>query len=196
MNAGPVSERVYAALREHLTNGAYRPGDRLDPGVLADLVASSVTPVREVLNQLAGERLVEARTSDGFRLRQLDAIALADLYNWAGSVAAVMLGYATQLSAAATAPPDIAALFDQLGNVSDNAEHADMAQLLNARLALARRVEAAALPDAGADFAILAGWFAAGDRAALRRGLAVYHRRRAAAAAGIVRAMTRAERIL
>src|SRR3546814_14778609 len=68
-----------------------RPGDRLDPAVLAELLASSVTPVGDALHMLAGEGLVEARTSGGFHLPSIDEPGLEDLYAWAGEVAALAI---------------------------------------------------------------------------------------------------------
>src|SRR3546814_94230 len=64
---------------------------RSDPAVLAELLASRVTPVRDALHMLAGEGLVEARTSGGFHLPSIDEPGLEDLYAWAGEVAALAI---------------------------------------------------------------------------------------------------------
>src|SRR3546814_5703166 len=79
MNSGHTAERVYDAIKQRIMAHEFRPGDRLDPAVLAELLASSVTPVRHALHMLAGEGLVEARTSGGFHLPSIDEPGLEDL---------------------------------------------------------------------------------------------------------------------
>src|SRR3546814_2721046 len=91
MNSGHTAERVYDAIKQRIMAHEFRPGDRLDPAVLAELLASSVTPVRDALHMLAGEGLVEARTSGGFHLPSIDEPGLEDLYAWAGEVAALAI---------------------------------------------------------------------------------------------------------
>jgi len=56
-------DRVYAAIRKRLRDGLYRPGERLEPALLSDELNASVTPVRDALHRLTGERLVEALSS-------------------------------------------------------------------------------------------------------------------------------------
>lgn len=62
-------ERVYAAIRQRLREGFYRPGDRLEPAALSDGLNASVTPVRDALHRLTGERLDEARPMKAFACR-------------------------------------------------------------------------------------------------------------------------------
>ncbi|MGK4455738.1 GntR family transcriptional regulator, partial [Klebsiella pneumoniae] len=59
MNSGPTAERVHEALKRRIMGREFRPGDRLDPAVLAAPLSSSVTPVRDALHLLTGEGLVE-----------------------------------------------------------------------------------------------------------------------------------------
>src|SRR3546814_6428260 len=68
MNAGLTSERVYEGLRQRILDREFRPGDRLDPSALAEVLNSSVTPVREELHNLTGAGLVATRTSEGLHL--------------------------------------------------------------------------------------------------------------------------------
>src|SRR3546814_20892343 len=77
-------ERVYDAIKQRIMAHEFRPGDRLDPAVLAELLASSVTPGRDALHMLAGEGLVEARTSGGFHLPSIDEPGPEDVSAWAG----------------------------------------------------------------------------------------------------------------
>jgi DNA-binding GntR family transcriptional regulator len=86
VNAGPTSERVYAALKRLILARRFRPGEKLDPGRLADALGSSVTPVRDALHLLTGEGLVEMRTSDGYAIPLIDEPGLRDLYRWSAAV--------------------------------------------------------------------------------------------------------------
>ena len=52
MNAGPTAERVYDTLKRAMMERRFRPGDRLDPAMLAEDLNSSTTPVREALDRL------------------------------------------------------------------------------------------------------------------------------------------------
>src|SRR6185503_4923243 len=75
-------ERVYAAIRERLRDGLYRPGERLEPALLSDELNASVTPVRDALHRLTGERLVDAPRHEGFRSPMLTETTLRHLYAW------------------------------------------------------------------------------------------------------------------
>src|SRR5699024_1288191 len=63
---GSRSERARRTLAGRIMDGAITPGAPLRIGVLSDELAMSATPVREALNLLAGERLVEYVPMRGF----------------------------------------------------------------------------------------------------------------------------------
>ncbi|TPG52230.1 GntR family transcriptional regulator [Sphingomonas glacialis] len=75
-------ERSYSPIKEMLRRGVFKPGARLEANRLANELGVSMTPVRDVLHQLAGERLVEARIGNGFHVPRLSEGALRDLYEW------------------------------------------------------------------------------------------------------------------
>jgi DNA-binding GntR family transcriptional regulator len=75
-------ERVYAAIKRQLREGVFRPGDRLEPAVLSEQLNASVTPVRDALHRLTGERLVDAPRHEGFRTPMLTETTLRHLYAW------------------------------------------------------------------------------------------------------------------
>jgi len=75
-------ERSEAALRHLLRTGVFAPGTRLEAARLASEFGVSMTPVRDVLHRLVGERLVEASSGDGFRVPRLRESELHDLYEW------------------------------------------------------------------------------------------------------------------
>ena len=201
MNSGATAERVYDVLKRRIMDHAFKPGDRLDPAVLCESLASSVTPVRDALHVLTGEGLVETRTSDGFHLPQIDEPALKDLYAWNGEV------IQRALRAWPTACAQIALrgeprefvsfadraqnLFARIGERSINAEHGRAIESLNARLHAARTVEPHIVDGVETDLEAIGEALGNDDDAALRRLMTPYHRRRQRAAADIVRALYR-----
>ena len=201
MNSGPTSERIYLALKRWVLERRFRPGERLDPGRLADSLGSSVTPIRDALHMLTGEGLVETRTSEGYAIPHIDEPGLHDLYRWSAAI----LQLAARTAAAAprlsphvpeviAAPPQdrAAALFAAIAGRTDNAECIRTVGGLNDRTAALRQVEAGLLDAIGDELEMLEASFAASDGASLVRLLGNYHRRRERAASAILRALYRA----
>lgn len=202
MNSGPTAERVHEALKRRIMGREFRPGDRLDPAVLAAPLSSSVTPVRDALHLLTGEGLVEARTSGGFHIPALDEPALKDLYDWSAELLGLAIRAWPRPAAIAMPATDaedrpIADRADQLflaiARRSANGEHARAVVLLNARLHAARTVEPHVLDTAEEELAAIASAATSGERDMLRRLSSYYHRRRRRAAADIVRAVYRVD---
>ena len=69
-----------AELRDRLRDGAFTPGARIAATEVAETLRLSATPVREALSRLAGEGLLEDRRGQGFFLRTLSGLEVADLY--------------------------------------------------------------------------------------------------------------------
>lgn len=86
MSPAPVLERVYRALKAKLREGQYPMGYRLEASRIADELHASITPVRDVLNRLAGERLVQVSPGDGFSVPTLDEATIRDLLGWNGHI--------------------------------------------------------------------------------------------------------------
>lgn len=201
MNAGATAERVYDVLKRRIMDHAFKPGDRLDPAVLCEALASSVTPVRDALHVLTGEGLVETRTSDGFHIPQIDEPALKDLYTWNNEVIALAIrgwpktrrdvGSAVSRRAAVSLADAAQDLFTVIADQSANPEHARAVASLNARLHAARTIEPHVIEGVETDLEAIGNALDNDDDTALRRLMAPYHRRRQRAAADIVRALYR-----
>jgi DNA-binding FadR family transcriptional regulator len=196
MNSGATAERVYDALKALLLSGAIPPGERLEPARFAEDLASSVTPVRDALHRMAGERLVETRSSDGFHLPLVTEADLRDRYAWN----AALLHLAVQAwprmarkdradALAADAPRATAMLFALVGARSANVEHGLQIAACNDRLAAARVAESRALGAVEDEIRGLALAFDHEAPATLLKLVRTYHRRRTAAAPDIVRAL-------
>lgn len=202
MNAGLTSERIYSGLRARILDHGFRPGQRLDPALLAEEMSSSSTPVRDALNRLMGEGLVTARTSEGFHLPSIDQIELADMYAWATDIVKVALRTGPSGPPAAGAdeawPRERAAharataeLLARLTALSANPEHGLALASIQARLAQAYRAEADVLPGLDQEMLALGLATAANDRRRVNHLLDAWRRRRIQHCAEIVRALYR-----
>lgn len=198
MNPGATSERVYDALKGRIMAGEALPGEKLDPATFAGQLNSSVTPVREALHRLAGERMVDARTSEGFFTPTVNEPGLRDLYAWNEALLKIVVRawpkerpkhQADALSV------DIgratAEFFDLFALGSTNREHAYQIDLANDRLATARAAERRILGDLESELRALAVSFDNDPTANLLKLVAAYHRRRRSETPAIVRAMYR-----
>jgi DNA-binding GntR family transcriptional regulator len=182
-------ERVYAAIKQRLREGLYRPGERIEPAALSDELNASVTPVRDALHRLTGERLVEAPRHEGFRVPMLTESMLRQLYGW--HLDLLLLAVAKRRTAAladraAASDRDTDspvrerqnALFLALARSTGNPEHAAALEGLSHRLEPVQRVEDAFLDETEGETAEIVSALQNDDRPALRRSLARYHRRR------------------
>ncbi|AXB76567.1 GntR family transcriptional regulator [Novosphingobium sp. P6W] len=82
MSPAHVLEPTYDAIRRRLVTGDWQPGFRLEAARLASLLGVSITPVRDSLNRLTGERLVDAWPNEGFRVPRLEGRELRELIGW------------------------------------------------------------------------------------------------------------------
>ena len=198
MNSGLTSERVYSALKGRLLAGEFRPGERLEPAHLSETLSSSVTPVRDVLNILRGEGLVETRTGEGFFRPNLTAPDLEDLYDWSDQVLALALRQwrtgapprPHDRASAATADRT-ADLFLEVAARSANFEHKRAIVSVNDRLQAVRSVEDHVLESVEEELAGMAQMLAGDDARELAKLVLAYHRRRRRMVSELVRAVYR-----
>lgn len=73
---------LYSTVRRALQSGRYVPGERIDPGSLADEFHMSQTPVRCALYRLAGEGVIADHPRHGFQVPLPTELSLRDLYGW------------------------------------------------------------------------------------------------------------------
>jgi DNA-binding GntR family transcriptional regulator len=195
VSPGAIFERVYLALKEQLGSGRYRTGEPLEPGSLSIELNASITPVRDALHRLVGERLVESPRGDGFRFPLMTEMGVRHLYRWN----AILLNLAARSASAAPPPADglrrgegeaivtaTERLFVEIAVRSGNPEHAAAVAHLNARLRPIRQLEHSFFPDQDSELRDLAASVAEGRSGTLRRTVGTYHRRRERLAAEIV----------
>ena len=189
MSPGPTFDRVYLALKEQLMSGRFAPGEHLEPVALGEELNASITPVRDALHRLVGERLVEAPRNDGFRVPSPTEAELRDLYGWNSELAELGLRRPSGKSAsprqvdshadAGAAVADKAALvFRCIAGRSANPELQVAVRAVSDRLSATRHVEARLFEDSAEEIDALRILLEGQDIVGLRRGLTAYHKRR------------------
>jgi DNA-binding GntR family transcriptional regulator len=180
-------ERVYAAIKEQLRSGRFRPGRRLEPAVLSDELNASVTPVRDALHRLTGERLVEAPRQEGFRVPLLTESSLRHLYRWHQDLLLMAIASHQTFEQASEATHDQGpgeaylrrnSIFLGFARATGNPEHVLALEGLIERLGPLQRFESGLLDALEEETTEIVEAIASQDRRALRAALLRYHRRR------------------
>ena len=160
MNAGPRSAQAYDDLKRLVLSGTIAPGERLDPARLADDLVAGVTPVREALLRLAGERLVDIRLNTGFHLPVMTETILIDLYRLsfellrlalavpAGREPAAPISFLPIILPASSYAESAASLFLAIADSAQRPELLAQLITINDRLASARAAEGLLFGDA------------------------------------------------
>lgn len=78
--SGSSVDRIYEQLKQLAMNYKFRPGEPLNEVDLAASFAVSRTPLREVLNRLVAEGLLDFVPRKGFSCKPLDTQRVFDLY--------------------------------------------------------------------------------------------------------------------
>ncbi len=75
------ADKIYARLKAYVLSGQIEPGSRIHQAHCAKILAVSRTPVREALQRLATEGLVERLEDRGFRVVRLSVDELEELFD-------------------------------------------------------------------------------------------------------------------
>ena len=185
MSPSHVFEPTYAELRNRIVSGVWPPGARLEANRLADDLGVSMTPVRDSLNRLVGERLVELEYGHGFCVARLGEQDLRDLLSL--NLALLLSAALLRTAAPVTVPRDVrdadyavrtARLFEELAAASGNPELVQVVRWLNDRLHTVRRHDETVLLDTAAELAELEAGVRSSRSADLAARLIAYHDRR------------------
>ncbi|MGC1301718.1 MAG: GntR family transcriptional regulator [Caulobacteraceae bacterium] len=193
--ADSLGERVYQGVKAYVMSTA-RPGRRLDVPMLAEVQKASLTPVRAALHRLAGEGLIEATPSEGFRTPHLTLRGLRDLYEWNRRLLVQALspplrperlaGAAVEMPPQIDPPHETARLFRAIAGLAGNSEIERAVTSASDRLHRVRGFELAVLGDGVEDLRTMASLLAGSNATKLRAEAQIYHRRRLRAVADIV----------
>lgn len=194
-------DRIYPAVKRKVLEGAWRPGERIEAARLAETLNSSLTPVRAALQRLVGERLVEARPTEGFHRPPVTEVGLKDLYDWNGRIVvlAAQLAWPPPSGQIADIPElsgvtpgaAAAAVFAALARRSASTSCALTVEGLNDQLHAARRLEPLALDGLEAEITELARLLGEPDGGGFRQAATAYHRRRVRATPALVELLYR-----
>ena len=75
-----LSDLVYEKLRGMIDEGTLAAGSKVNKQELAERLGVSQTPINDALSRLAGEKLIEQRSRQGFYIRSYAYAELAPLY--------------------------------------------------------------------------------------------------------------------
>ena len=75
-----IAERAYQAIKTAILEGHFLPGARIKAEELAESLGTSRMPVREGLNRLAAEGLVEGLPHRGFRVKQFKPEEIEEIH--------------------------------------------------------------------------------------------------------------------
>lgn len=199
MNPAPQFERVYAGIRAHLLSGKWPPGHRLDLASLADELGASITPVRDALYRLSGERLLAAGAHDGFAVPAVTEPALRDLYAWNRDLLLLAQDNAEKASCVVVDYHDgaivemITRLCHVIGANSNNPEHMTAIDRTSDRLHSARIAEVRLGIATEDELCSLVEAATKDNPLVLRNGIELYHLHRQSLAGRIVQALYRPE---
>ena len=198
MSPGATMERVYRDLKARIMDGAFAPGERLDPARLAENLAASTTPVRDALHRMSGERLIDSWHQEGFRSPVLAEPDLRDLYSWSLQVLLLALRDPAPPQAlrleqfgdeGGDYPARLAALFRGIALLSANRELRHAILNLADRSQVLRRAELVGDPSAEPALRSMENNYRLKRWAGLRADLTAFHRRRLARVADVAAAL-------
>ncbi|WP_084211053.1 FCD domain-containing protein [Pseudonocardia acaciae] len=93
--SGHAVERTYRLIRRAILDGDLRPNERILQAELAERFGVSRTPVRESLQRLEAEGLVDSSVGRGWKVHEHTAREVRDIYE----LRAALEGYAARLAA-------------------------------------------------------------------------------------------------
>jgi DNA-binding GntR family transcriptional regulator len=105
-----IREAAYQHLRSAILTGLLTPGERIAEPALAETLGLSRTPIREALQSLAKEGLVEIIPHKGARVRQLSQKEIEEVYQ----VRAILEAEAARLAACYATKDEVEQIFSKL----------------------------------------------------------------------------------
>lgn len=185
--------RLYRLILEELGTGQFRAGQRLGIKEMADRLHVSPTPIRELMSRLVGRGVIEERRSEGYYVARLEVRDIADLYRLHGLCADLAIRDVPWPPILPDIlPEDSWSILSTLVDRTDNLVLRDTCAYLDDRLRVLRHFEGVTIDGIAVEASELAQLCASPDRAALRRAVTRFHKRRIAAAPALALLLGRA----
>jgi DNA-binding GntR family transcriptional regulator len=80
VNQTRISEQIYSFLRDEIVSGRLAPGERLNLDELTERLKVSRMPIKEAVERLAGEGLLEVQARRGTFVSRLDPVELIEIF--------------------------------------------------------------------------------------------------------------------
>lgn len=192
MSPAHVVEPTYKKLKHMLMEGIWPPGEKLEALRLADELGVSMTPVRDCLNRLVGERLVDMKPGEGYRVPLISEKALRDML----AVNAALLELTPfdraeewsdveYRSENSTYADRVSSFFDFIASLSGNIIIIETVRSLNERMHAVRMKDPLVFPDTLLEIDELEQ-LSTRQEAGLRNKLHIYHQRRRAKVSALI----------
>lgn len=126
-----LSQKAYWHIHDKLTTGSLRPGHRLSNRAVAKEVGISFTPVREALNRLVSEGLLEYREGLGVFVPQASRREIEELYEVREMLECAVVGRAcgklpastmVELRSLQQGMKDIVEMVERTGRIAEHGE--------------------------------------------------------------------------
>jgi DNA-binding GntR family transcriptional regulator len=79
-------ELVYERIKRMIDEGGLQPGEKINKRALVELLGVSQTPINEALSKLAGEKILEQRSRQGYFIHQYTYLELSQLFELRASI--------------------------------------------------------------------------------------------------------------
>ncbi|AMK25818.1 MULTISPECIES: GntR family transcriptional regulator [Sphingobium] len=187
-----TADRVYRELKRQIMVGELRPGAVLILSQIADSAGTSVSPVRDAILRMVGERLLEMQGGGGFAVPPLTHDRISCFYAWHGDLLRIIVRAINDPIEIGEFPvydqgktsdehhhlANLAdELFASLAACSHNPEHLHAVLALEARLHLIR-IHENVLPRCLSELESLWNLVRSRNKHSIRTALWHYHRRR------------------
>lgn len=187
-----TAERVYSDLKHAVLGGRFRPNSILIVVALAREYGISIAPVRDSMQRLVGERLLEPHPGGGFRMPEVTEEGLRHLYAWHGQLIRLALKSSRSGTPVSDFQPDFgsidpddshgiaeltAGMFLHIAARSENPEHVEAVRSAGERLH-ATRVHEVPIPNRLAELERIWSATACGHSRDAQEAVRTYHLRR------------------
>lgn len=193
MTKGSAVEQLYHEVKAELTSRTHLPGQRIDVADLCERYAVSPTPMRNVLNRLVGESIVETHSHDGFYIPRITESSLRDMLAWSEHLLVLAIDAASDTAPRTGLPEpsddvvvETETLFREMARLNPNGEIDLAIASLNDRLRSLRRLPDAQAIDSGEEVRDLRAEWGGGSVPALRLLVQKYHAGRQSALTQII----------